>query len=257
MLGRGSTGSGWVLSDLGLGGPVEVKRDVRCCRVLWGFGVVIWVWGTHKGEVWGGGLWRNGGDQGVPAVGSGSIWGRRGDVGCSGVGVPHGMFPPAVLFPLVQCRGKGACRLGVPTRTLRSRQRCLPHWHVALISRRCLVLPGLCWSCSAAGRLGWGLALSPLSKTPSAPPKTVPKGVEHWEPPPPVDTCPGADPCHTQPSGTKTLPATFCAVPPTQLWGICLPTSPFTQECFALMLQPEQRAALLSVPGGSCNFFPS
>lgn len=57
-----STGSGWMWGDLALLGPTEVKRDVRCCRAFWGFGVVCLGVGDPQG--WDGGLWRNGRDRG-------------------------------------------------------------------------------------------------------------------------------------------------------------------------------------------------
>lgn len=127
----------------------------------------VWVWGTHRGGM--GGLWRNGRDRGYLQC-SQEVYGAEG-----GMRGALGLGSPMECFPLVQRRGKGVCRLGVPPRTPWLRQRCLPHWHLALISWRCLVLAGFCRSRSTAGGFGVGCALSPLSKTPSAPPKTVPE----------------------------------------------------------------------------------
>lgn len=87
-------GSGWIWDDLGLrgpGAPVEVKLDVRCCRVLKGlrgWGCQSRCGGSAVTGVWGRGLWGNGGYSGAEE-GQGST--------CSAVRKPEGQKGSEVL----------------------------------------------------------------------------------------------------------------------------------------------------------------
>lgn len=178
--------------------------------------------------------WAEWGALGGPAAGAGS--GGGWDVGS----LPHGGTPAPRLgcfspIAVVQRRGLGSpCHPAVPVAvrsSLPGRWQ-LPRWHLgpALISRRRLVPAGVVPE-PQPGDLGRPCTFSSL-QTPSVPAETVPeaggsgRAAECWEPPPPVDTCPGADRCRAQPGSAKTSPSTFGTIPPLRgcgRWGFISP----------------------------------